>query len=97
MSNKYAQSDSLIMLPFNKKTYLSSFYGLVPGGVTPEVNPLIPVKIPAKAHRTPSVVCGSLTAYLVPLGEPLVSNLVWNTKDMTPTLAYLVTCGFLTA
>jgi hypothetical protein len=76
---------------------MSSFYGLVSGGVTPEVNPLLPVKNLAKAHRTPSLVYGSLTAYLVPLGEPLVSNLGRNKKETTPTLAYSMTCGSLTA
>jgi hypothetical protein len=79
------------------KHYLSLFYGLVPGGVTPEVNPLLPVKSLAKAHPTTSVACGSLTASPVPLREPLVSNLGRNTKDTTPTLAYLVTYGSLTA
>jgi hypothetical protein len=72
------------MLACNKQYYLSSFYGLVPGGVTPEVNPLLQVKCLARAYRTPLVTCGSLTAYHVPLGEPFISNLGWNTKDTTP-------------
>jgi hypothetical protein len=65
---------------------MSSFYGLIPGGAIPKVNPLLLVKCLAKAHRTPSVACGSLTAYPVPLGEPFVSILGRNTKETTPTL-----------
>jgi hypothetical protein len=72
------------MLACNKQYYLSSFYGLVPGGVTPEVNPLLPVECLARGHRTPLVTCGSLAAYPVPLGEPFISNLGRNTKEMTP-------------
>jgi hypothetical protein len=72
------------MLVCNKKHYLSSFYGLVPSGVTLEDNPLLPVNCLARAHQTPLVTCGSRTAYLVPLGEPFISNLGRNTKDTTP-------------
>jgi hypothetical protein len=74
------------MLAFNKQHYLRSLYGLVSGGVTPEVNPLLPVVCLAREHRTPLVTCGSLRAYPVPLGEPFISNLGRNTKDTAPTL-----------
>jgi hypothetical protein len=78
------------MLACNKQHYLSSFYGLVPGGVTPEDNPLsYPVICLARAHQTPLVTCGSLTAYLVPLGKPFISILGGNTKDTKLFLSFL--------
>jgi hypothetical protein len=67
------------MLACNKQHYLNSFYGLVPSGVTPEANPLLPVKCLARAHRTP------LVNVRVPYGLP---HSPWRTFYIQPLMEY---------
>jgi len=74
------------MLALNKHSYLGSFYGIIPSGVTPEYIPIHDRWNLAMVHRTPSVSCGpTLQSVSRPPGVNLLHPLAWITRDTTPT------------
>jgi hypothetical protein len=87
---------SYIMLALNKQSLSEFILRRASRWSKPEHNPYLTDENLSKVQHQYSFsdVWAPLRAYPVsPSGNPSRSNLVWITRDTTPTLSYSVTCG----